>query len=138
MSVYCSQCSYPMKLVSIREAGPVDPNDPSGAGAWYFAGAHFECTKCEQKAHVRPDGSGTMTLVNIHPKPRTAREHHDAVDYWEAEKMMFLGMRCAAHYITRAEYDELEQEIRSSVAEYKAKYPLPVTFGQRLKAMVGW
>ncbi len=138
MSIHCSQCTYPMRLMDIREAGPVDPDDPSGAGAWYFAGAHFECTHCDQKAHVRPDGSGTMTLVNIHPKPRTARDHHDYVDYWEAEKMMFLEMRCAAHYITRDEYDALAKQIYDSVAEYKAEHPLPVSFATRLKAMVGW
>ena len=128
----CSQCGYVMKLMGIREAGPADPADTSGTGAWYFAGAHFDCTHCEQNAHVRPDGSGTMTLVNIHPPPRTARDHHEYVDYWQAEKMMFLGMRCAAHYITREEYDTTAKEIEDKVVEYKAEHPLPRSLWARV------
>lgn len=131
----CSQCGHVMKLIGITEAGPADPNAGS-TGPWYFDGAHFDCTNCDQNAHVRPDGSGTMTLVNIHPKPKTARDHHEYADYWQAEKTMFLGMRCAAHYITREEYDDLAKLLDEKVSEYKAEHPLPRSLWARLTERV--
>ena len=137
MIVSCSQCTYPMRLVERREAGPADPSDTSGTGPWFFAGAHFACTHCDQSAHVRPDGSGTMTLVDIHPTPRTARDHHAYVDYWRREKMMFLGMRCLAGYMTREVYDVQAEQVAVSVAQYKAEHPLPLPLRTRMRALVG-
>lgn len=127
----CSQCGHVMKLVKITEAGPADPSAGS-TGPWYFSGAHFDCTNCNQQAHVRPDGSGSMTLATLHPKPRTAKDHHAYVDYWLAENMMFLGMRCAAHYITREEYETRANELAEKVAEYRAEHPLPKSLWERL------
>lgn len=83
---------------------------------------------------MRPDGSGTMTLVNIHPTPKTAQDHHDYVDYWQGEKMMFLGMRRAADYITQEEYDAKAKEISDEAARYKAEHLFPVPLRQRLRA----
>ena len=133
MSVYCSQCEHPMKLVGIHEAGPADPNDTSGTGPWFFAGAHFHCTNCEQEAHVRPDGSGTMTIATIHPVPKTAKDHHDYVNYWLKEKLMFLAMRCAANYITRQKYDELAKEFSDAAREYKEAHPIPPGLVKRVR-----
>jgi hypothetical protein len=132
----CSQCGYPLKLVDIVEppGRAADPSDSSGTGPWFFAGAHFDCTHCGQQAHVRTDGSGTMTLATLHPKPSSAQDHHDYVDYWLSEKLMFLGMRCAAHFITRAEYEEIAAELKAKTAAYKAEHPLPMPFWRRLFA----
>jgi len=138
MSVYCSQCGYPMRLVEIiPEPGRAVPLESFGsAGPWFFAGASFECTQCPQQAHVRKDGSGTMTLATLHPKPQTAHDHHSYVDYWQSEKLMFLGMQCAAHYIGRDEYDSRAREIAEQVEQYKAEHPLPEGLWQRFRARV--
>jgi len=132
MSVFCSQCTYPMKLVHITDGGPADPNG-GPTGPWFFAGASFECTNCEQHAHVRPDGSGSMTIATLFPQPKTAKDHHDYVDYWLREKLMFLAMRCAANYITTQKYYELEKEFKDAASEYKAEHPIPPTFWERIR-----
>lgn len=117
----CAQCSHAMRLVKITDSRTD-----------YFAGAHFDCTNCEQRAHVRQDGSGTMTIATIHGPAKTARDYHEYADSWMAEKMMFLGMRCAAHYITREEYDTMAREIESKAAEYKVEHPLPQPLWARI------
>jgi hypothetical protein len=126
MNPICSQCGHVMKLVvihNIREVGH------------YSGGAHFECTNCDQKAHVRPDGSGTMTLVDIHPQSKTPQQHHEYADYWAAEKMMFLGMRLAADYITQEQYDADAATIAKSVEEHKAEHPIPLTFWEKVREL---
>src|SRR4030095_8631354 len=115
----CSQCGYPLRLVDIveRPGRAADPSELSGTGPWFFAGAYFDCTHCKQQAHVRPDGSGTMTLATLFPTPKSAQDYHDHADYWQREKLMFLAMQCAAQYITREDYDFQAQVVRNEVAK---------------------
>lgn len=132
MSAICSQCGHEMTLTRKVEAGPADPN-AGNTGPWFFASAAFDCTNCEQQATVRPDGTGNMVLVNLHPTPRTPQAHHDYADYWFAEKHMFLGMSHDAGYIDDEEYDESRKELREKLEVYKIEHPLPRGFWANLR-----